>query len=407
MSVIVNLLFGAVVLSSLTLLLYGLNPEPGAVEILHLPTTAAQIIFIFAVIWPVGYQTFFTSINPTERGLMAALLLYVLAISLTSSVPSAPVIGPSWVVHICFFATLIALFRQQKDGGDRPIWITLGLGALLHVAVFLAAWAIWPDRIRQGALPAFDNIRHLGYFLAPAAAVMALQYVTQRGRAALPLVCFSAATFYLLYTGSRGGAVALAAGLCVVAAFMAWHRQPASIRRVMLLAAIAALCILVSELLPPLPWKPIFGRGVEAINQTGAELLTGRAEVWGFTVQTIAQNWLWGYGPAIMAQIPDYQGASYRHPHNIGLQLLLHWGVVGTVIIVATALAFARHLWAAVSAQPKRALLPFAALATMGIHALVDGGLYYPFSTVIAIIAFTVLDGIGWRNGQPDTTVAP
>ena len=392
------LLLSAVVMSSLTLLVFGLNPEPGPIEILQLPTTVAQIIFIFAVVMKVGIQNAVAALTRIQRILIGTLVIYVLFVSFKSTVPSSIMFAPSWIVHILFFVALLSFFNNADDTGPDTIWMVVGLTALIHVVVFMIAWAIWPDAIRQGKLPAFDNIRHLGYFLAPAAAVMAVQHVTRMEKPLLPLLCFAAAVFYIIYTGSRGGAVALVGGLAMTGVFMIWRRQNVSIARAVVLIVITVLAVIISELLPSLPWKPVFGRGVDAISQTGTEMLGGRSQVWSATLVAIEQNWLFGYGPAIMGQVPEYPGPSYRHPHNIGLQLLLHWGAFGTFIVLATALAFTSKIWTALHSWPSLALLPFAALLTMFIHALVDGGLFYPYSTVIAIIAFASLVGIGWQQ---------
>lgn len=390
-------LLSAVAMSSLSLLVFGLNPAPGPIEIMQLPTTLGQIVFVFAVVHQVGMRNLFAPMTHIQRGLIGALIIYVLFVSLTSPVPSSSILAPAWIVHIFFFVALVSFFSHaQLDRVDK-IWTVLGLTALIHVYVFLIAWIMWPQDIREGHLPAFDNIRHLGYFLAPAAAVMAVQFLTRFENAFVSLVCFAAAVFYILYTGSRGGAVALVAGLMVSGAFMAWHRQRVPLSRIVVLIGVTGVAIIGAELLPALPWKPVFGRGVDAMSQTGTEMLSGRREVWVFAILAIKQNWLWGYGPAIMGQIPEYLGASFRHPHNIGLQLLLHWGTLGTVIALGAFLSFVPSVWTALRNQPFLALMPVTVITTMFIHALVDGGLFYPFSTVLAIIAFASLVGIGWR----------
>jgi O-antigen ligase len=123
--------------------------------------------------------------------------------------------------------------------------------------------------------------------------------------------------------------------------------------------------------------------------------------MWMSTVLAIEQNWLWGYGPALMGRIPEYLGDPLRHPHNVVLQLLLHWGALGALLVLGTVLSFAPNLWAALRSQPNLSLLPLTVLATMCIHALVDGGLYYPHSTVVAIIAFASLSCIGSYKRYP------
>ncbi|WP_342071493.1 O-antigen ligase family protein [Yoonia algicola] len=369
---------------------------------MQVPTTLAQIAFIFVVALQVGIKNLFAPMSPIQRGLIGVLVVYVLFVSFTSPVPSSALLAPSWVVHIFFFVALISFFSRADPDRIEIIWTIVGLTALLHVCAFLIAWAVWPEEIRQFRLPAFDNIRHLGYFLAPAAAMAAVQFVVRRDKALCPLLCFAAAVFYILYTGSRGGTVAVAAGLTVAGVFMVWYRQQVQPSRVVALLVITCIAIVISELLPSLPWKPVFGRGVDAISQTGTQMLSGRREVWTFAAIAIQQNWLWGYGPAIMGQIPEYQGLPYRHPHNIVLQVLLHWGLIGTMLILGAFMSFIPNVMSALRRQPALALVPLSLIATMCIHAIVDGGLFYPFSTAIAIIAFARLEVIGRRHGRND-----
>ena len=385
-----------VVMSSLAFLAFGFQSPSGPIEVLQLPVAALQVYFILAVGVQVGWSGLVAPFTARQRWLIGALMVYVLAVSATSPVPSALILAPSWIIHILFFVVLVSFFKEGDFSATDVIWQVLGLTALLHVCAFFIGLIIWPASIYANDLPAFGNIRHLGYLLAPAAAVMAMLYVTRFEGAIFPLVCFSAATFYILYTGSRGGAVALVAGLVVAGAFCAWCGQNARMSRVVVLLVATGLLIILSELLPSLPWPPVFSRGVATIDQSRLEMLQGRGAVWQFVVQAIQQNWLWGYGPGLMSDVPNYPlGTPYYQPHNIGLQLMMHWGIVGTCLIFATAVSFSSNVSAALRQRPNTAILPLVAISTICIHALVDGGLFYPFSVVIAIIAFAMLVIIG------------
>jgi len=390
-----------VVMSSLAFLAFGFRTPSGPVEVLQLPVAALQAYFILAVAMQVGVRGLVAPLSNLQRNLIGALVIYVIIVSAISPAASALTLAPSWIIHIFFFVALIAFFKVADVNKAEVIWSALGLTALLHVSAFLMALAISPDAIYQNNLPAFGNIRHLGYILAPAAAVMAMVFVTRVERSIFPLLCFSAAAFYILYTGSRGGTVAMLAGLTVAGAFGAWHRQKACVWRILILLVVTGMLIGISELLPTLPWPPVFSRGVATLDQTGVEVLQGRGIVWSFAIQAIHQNWLWGYGPALLSDVPNYPlRTAYYQPHNIGLQLLLHWGVVGCCIMLATALSFSKNVLSALYRQPALALLPVTSLATVCTHALVDGVLFYPFTVVVAIIALAMLEAIGRRHSD-------
>jgi len=394
-------------MSSLAFLAFGLHTPGGSIGTLQLPVAALQVYFIVAVALQVGVQGLVAPLNNAQRSLIGALIVYVLFVSATSPVPSAHILAISWIIHILFFVALISFFRNVGVKKAEVIWSALGLTALLHVCAFLIALVIWPAAIYANDLPAFGNIRHLGYLLAPAAAVMAMLFVTRTERALFPLICFMASAFYILYTGSRGAAFGLLAGLTATGAFWAWHGRKAYLTRVLTLLAVTGILIIISEFLPALPWPPVFSRGAAAFDPSGGEMLNGRGRVWSFVIQAIQQNWLWGYGPGLMRDLPDYpMRVGYFQPHNIGLQLLMHWGLVGTCIILATAVSFSSNVLAALREKPDKAILPLAVSSAMGAHALVDGGLFYPFSVAIAIIAFAVLDAIGRRQSSVSTSAA-
>ncbi|MEL6640124.1 MAG: O-antigen ligase family protein [Pseudomonadota bacterium] len=400
-------LLALVVASSLVLLLFGLSTEPGRIEILQLPTTLTQIFFVFVAARQKTYQTAFMELTRAQHVLIGVLIAYVAFISFSSDIPSASAFGLAWIVHVMFFVAVVLYARLQVADVMGFIWLVCGIVALGHVAAFLFAWALWPEQIRANHLPAFDNVRHLGYFLAPVAAVMAVQTMMNSTRLVLPVVCYGASVFYLIHTGSRGGAVAFIAGLAVISCFCIWQRQRVRVTGVAAMVLVTVLVSVFSLLSPTLPWLPLFERGAAIADQTGTQMLSGRADVWRFAAIAISQNVVFGYGPGLMGQIPEYLGSPFRHPHNIGLQLMLHWGAIGTLIMLATVSAFIPNLIRALKRNPSNAVLPFVALVTMIVHSLVDGGLFYPYSVPVAIIAFAMLEGLGHQTISQENEPAP
>lgn len=392
-----------VVMSSLAFLAYGLRTPSGPIEVLQLPVAAMQVYFIAAMLVQVGWRGLVEPLSKMQLSLIGALLVYIPLVSLSSPIPSAHILFSSWMIHILFFVALIVFFRNVRMEQLNVVWPVLGLTGLIHVGAFMVAWSLWPDEVARMQLPAFGHIRHLTYLLAPAAAVMAILFLTRLEHSIFPLVCFSAAAFYILYTGSRGGALALIIGLVITSVFSAWQSQKFFASRFAILLAASVILVLVCEFLPAIPnWPPVFGRAFETIDQTSTEMLTGRDNFWSFAWASIQQNVVWGYGPAILSELPNYReqpfaNGTFFHPHNLSLQLLLHWGMLGTLLVLATASTFVPNALRARKIEPQAALLAFAVASTMGVHALVDGGLFYPFSIVIAIIALAMLDAIG-RN---------
>jgi len=400
-------ILGFIVLSSLVLIPFGLDAPHHPLAFLHIPTVAGQFIFTLGVFLNPKCRDQLISLSSAQLIFLATLFAYVLWVSFTSPIPSASFLGQFWLIHIMFFVALVCFFRSGEFVADHMIWLLLGLAALVHVMAFLVAWAIWPDRVQAAAFPAFENIRFLGYFLAPAAAAAAVLFVTRTDYRILTFLSFAAAAFYLIHTGSRGGTIAVIAGLSVSAGYMMFTSQRAATGRVFILAAAVGLLFVISAMLPILPWPPLFERAAATSELSGTQALSSRDLLWGDLVQTIKERWMFGYGAAYVSHVfgyaldpseIQYANPDIRNAHNIFLQLLMNWGVVGCIIIVLTALAFARNIWCAVFRWPNKALLPFGVLTTMMIHSLVSGVFFYPYSTVIGIIAFARLESIGWRG---------
>lgn len=394
-----------VIMSSLALLAFGLRTPSGTIEVLQLPVAFMQVYFISAVLLQVGWQGFVAPLTRIQLGLVAMLVFYVGFVSLLSPVASAGILAISWIIHILFFVALIAFFETNEPRGASVVWTALGLTALVHVGAFLFAWALWPDEIRQMNLPVVGNIRHLTYFLTPAAAVMAIRFIMSSDRASSSIVFFAAPAFFIIYTGSRAAAIGVTIALLVAGIYSIRQRENFQLRRVLVLAVLIAFLVVLAELLPPLPWDTIAGRWFEAFSASGPEFTSARNEAWPLTIKAISQNWVWGYGPALQHEIPHQTPWPDRlpllyQPHNIGLQLLLHWGALGTLIIAFTILSFSSNILKALRYEPARAIFPFGVLIAMFTQALVDGNLFYPFSVAIAIVAFALLESIGRQRAH-------
>ena len=181
-------------------------------------------------------------------------------------------------------------------------------------------------------------------------------------------------------------------GLAVGGVYLGWRRQAIDGSRIAALLVTIACLVFISEVLPSLPWPPLASRWISFIGQDELEIFPGRGAIWELAASAIQLNPVFGYGPILLSEAPTYEiSKAYYQPHNIGLQLLLHWGVVGACIIICSAISFIPNVKIALRDRPDRSILPLAAISTICVHALVDGSLFYPFSVVVAIIAFVML----------------
>lgn len=391
-------LLALVVLSSLFLLPFGLSPEKSPFEFLHYPTVAFQSLFIFAVLMRQDCRASLSTLTSLQRLSLAALFIYIAGVSFFSPIPAAFFLAQFWLIHVAFFVALVCFYRTATAIDQNQIWLTLGVAGLVHVAAFLFAWAIWPELILSSVFPVFENIRFLGYFVAPASVAMAFWFVLNRDCASLAFICFLAASFYCIYTGSRGGAAGTTVGMMAGAIYIYAFKLRIDTRRALILVLATVVLFVLAALLPQLPWPPLLGRAVQ--EQSATQLLSARDILWVHVARVIEDRWLWGYGPAFVNHVLqivlgpanfDELLINTRNTHNIVLQLLINWGVVGTVIFATTILSFASSIWKALKTRPASSVFSLVVLVTMSVHSLVSGVFFYPYSTILGIIAFAAL----------------
>lgn len=368
----------------------------------HLLTVAAQLTFaasVFAL--PKGQRT---PLKRIELLLLVAVFAYVLAQTALRGGLPVYLSGIGWMAQVVFLAALLVWLPGRPDAPGR-IWMALGLIALLHMLIFAVSLWVLRDVVDYPWLrrpPGFTSTRHLSFLMGPAAVVMAVVVMSGIGRrrVALALICFAAAIYYLMATGSRGALLGAAAGFGVAVAGL-WasglkaNGQQASARTRHLVTGLLLLGCTSAALLPLTGLAE--GRGFSTILERAAEEgastdTSGRLEVWRETARLAMDNRLWGIGPKALHSLGLGEVFTRKnHPHNFVLQVLAMWGLVGAALLAVTGAVLARSLDRHDLFDPSGKLPALAVLVTMLVHGLVSGGLFYPFSVAIFLVAFAVL----------------
>lgn len=215
---------------------------------------------------------------------------------------------------LLFSATRAALSGEGRARNIRNLQIALSaaavLTALLTIAQFFGLsiqggflhFVRSNDRMRMYGTQ--GNPDFVAAFLAVALpAALGLAIAACRLRALCTLVPLLIAIAILL-TGSRGGALAMAVGITVVA-FLAMRSQP--IVRVAVLAAVAASCVL--------------GAGTHLNARTPWESLRGRVFIWQVSLGDGAARSVIGTGPGTFAfNYPLQLGRFFSEPSRAPLR---------------------------------------------------------------------------------------
>ena len=283
-----------------------------------------------------------------------------------------------WVIHLAFGWAAGRLF-------DREAAPNALMAGFLLFAALLAVRAMSPVADWLNNPPGLDQLRRFAYYAAPIAGLAVGALAGPRRGFAFLVACVAFGMIF--WNGARGAVLAIPAAAAVGIALF-----PGLRRKAILLAPVAALIgLLVTRLVPVEPNTMGTGRMISSSSSL-------RDIVWQRTVEAIMERPIFGWGEAQSSLF-----TRFAQPHNILLQTLLAWGVVGTVLVIYLGIVAARRAIPEVRADDR--LLPAAVAAmTLAAYSLVDGTLYHILPTAI----FAAMTGMMLtRADQTSSTQVP
>lgn len=376
-------------------------------QVWYAPTLVTEALFVLAVFlsrWSVGGGI----LTLTREQLFFGLVLFgfVAWRSFTSDFPWKGIYGTGWLIHILFFYALIWAISK------KPTFFFEDVIRVLTVTVIICVALYWLDLLvyrtaTLGALPnpMFSNVRHITFILSPAIAGISLIYLRSSASSRLLLLGFFAAWFYVFLTGGRGGFLAGAFGFLMAIAIDYHRARQVNFAKITTLCGCIVIAIICAEFSPN-NRASLLGRDLIGPTDSFQQFSSARDLVWARTVELIAQEPWIGNGPAAYIQIQDVPRIWFAQPHSIIFQLPLHWGILGTILILIVPLTWRSELLAAIRLGFEESALPILVCATMFVHGLVDGGLFYPFSVALFLVAIAQIVGIGMQLRQNAGTFA-
>lgn len=396
------------VLSALLYPVYMHQMQPAWAEwtrLLELPFVCCELLVIHLAL-RAGYRDgpLLAALPKDIVGALGLLVagLVVSSVFVSKNVPVSLTLSITTLIHLRFGATVFFLARLEGAGPGAKAalrssvarletWLGAGLVVLTALTAwkFLLpppAWAVpggvieWPS-----ALPGFISVRHFGSWTGAIAAglMMALLYGPENRPRTTSL-------FYLLaagltcWSGTRAAVLALAvvAGI----ALLSLRRLPG--RRAMLHVAGLSALALAGALIFAWDHRD-FALFVQSDVASADAMAAGRLELWHDTFMRWRDAPLFGWGSGATFWEVNI-GWAHTQPHNVVLQFLISWGLVGAAgglwllgrAIVAT------HR----TAMDDAALRPLAAmLHALLFMSLLEGMLYYPRFIMPVMIALAVL----------------
>jgi len=297
-----------------------------------------------------------------------------------------------WSVHLLFGLSVFCLGRDLGPQTRRAVWASLVIGLCAYaLLVILFVYSV-PKGVRFNweRFPlAGSNVRHIAYYAVIGASAGAALALSGTGRAR---ILGSAAMILLLalafWSGSRGAVIAVWAAFALG---MFWFRQLRKPWAWAMLFGLTALAAAIS-VLAPVP-NGLFGlhRAVSTMQAPSANTFSsGRLEMWADSWRAVLRAPWFGYGQGQFPHVVASQHL-FNQPHNIGLQLLLQWGCVGTGLTAALAGYVALRCRDSLRRPSPSQLPAFLVAAAMFVMALYDATLFYSYPTMIFVFSMALL----------------
>jgi O-antigen ligase len=193
-----------------------------------------------------------------------------------------------------------------------------------------------------------------------------------------------------LWSGSRAGVIAtLVSAVVALALAERGQRIRAFIR--MATGFLAGVLLSLIWIPPHSMWGiPRILGVVQKGGATIGEVASNRDLLWLEAIRLFRDQPLIGYGEG-QFRFLNRAGWPANHPHDVVLQFLVQWGLVGTLAMIVVAWHAIPHSIRRWEKPLPRSLPALCALVAVGTEGIVDGPLFYAFPTLAVGILLVVL----------------
>ena len=312
------------------------------------------------------------------------------------------------MIHLAF---ALALFDRLSGSWRRfasAFLLSLAVSITLYAVVVHAfAASVWSDpnfdwlNIGAGAI----HVRHLGFYgVALVGLSLGFLVNARKGRRmAIAVLCLAVGYYLSAWSGGRNPFLMCIIGSTAFILYFGGQRK----RRLLAMAAATAMIAMPITFLTQPPGSN-YGlatilKKADPSHPKSTQTMSSRLAMWEASLEaTFAERPLIGHGRgSFVREITSYS----LHPHNLPVQLLYNWGLIGTgALFVLFLLALRRvPMWAA--ADPASALPAIGALGLLFLISGADGPFRYGFPLMVLALCSAVLGSIGVREAkQPSPT---
>ncbi len=199
--------------------------------------------------------------------------------------------------------------------------------------------------------------------------------------------------FLLLFWLGGRGAILSVFGVILFYVLVAKLKNSLSLRFIVSIIFAMSIGLLLSELLALYHWNGVTGGLGRSVNATTMnQLSSNRLDIWAQTWEVYKNHIFWGLGPQGFIGAIEFKGII--QPHNVFLQFLIEWGLVGTVLFI---ILLVRGFYAGLIKnviQVKKIntvmLGGGGVIVALSLHAITDGTFYHPQPSVYLAFAYAL-----------------
>ncbi len=398
--------------TSLTYLLYVLVAFVGFVQLGGVDFSAVVMaLFLLVVSVFIHRQEKFGFIwvqlvqgNKIEFALFFIWLFFAL-VSVALSPIFSDASGQMYLISLTRLALIVSFFifavylYQLLDRNSYPVEMLLKIiigVMLIIIGNMFIVWNLYEDfrdpDIWFDRPPGYSHIRHAGYHVE-VASVFCLYFLLKSSSklaAFWPAVlCLSVLWAFNFWMGGRGAMIAtFLASLCLIA--MAKYKGLGVARLSSGFFLSLMIGVVLAESAAVMDWNGLLNASMRSLDADSANALTtGRTDIWMTGVSALEGHWLLGLGTNSYRFLPNHIYGS--HPHNLIIQMLLDYGVVG--FLAMTLLLTGFFVKGAVkniqdSCVSEISLVSGALIVCLVLAAMIDGTFYHTQPTTFLVFAF-------------------
>ncbi len=354
-----------------------------------------ELLFVLPYLATLARRSTFVTVPP-----VAGLVFGAWMISATASIVISPhwqaalARQTEWTVHIMFGACLWHFLKHNRSMTRRVLTLAM-LGAVLSCLIVFKAWLdeANPELVTwRRYLPLFGHIRHFGYYALGGLVLSHLWVADPRAgryRVLWSVVIGSVLWGALIWTGGRAAMVSALLGVAVIAILSPTRRWAVAGTNALALPIGSVLAAITAAGRPELGWRRILLR-LDPASQLSFG--SNRTRFWELAFENFRESPILGLGPdAYRFLQPKIFGS---HPHNVILQFLTDYGVVGSVLFgvlfLLCVVAALGHIRDRMDDLRGERVVAIALIVAFSAHALLDGTFYHAVPLMLIVLCMAV-----------------